>query len=96
MQLELGLNPGKGMDVCKCIVPPRHGGTLNSHLAASHLVRLVEEEGKWEVPDHSQGVLPQNWSGTEKNRTVTFMVLIAKANYRRKNLAHSRDECRGS
>ncbi|GFU18194.1 hypothetical protein TNCV_2033441 [Trichonephila clavipes] len=31
-------------DVCKCIVPLRHGGTLNSRRAASPLVRLVEEE----------------------------------------------------
>ncbi|GFW85823.1 uncharacterized protein TNCV_854721 [Trichonephila clavipes] len=32
------------MDVCKCIVPLRHGGTLNSRPAASPLVRLVEGE----------------------------------------------------
>ncbi|GFX73564.1 hypothetical protein TNCV_2342691 [Trichonephila clavipes] len=25
-----GSNPGKGMDVCKCLVPSWHGGTLNS------------------------------------------------------------------
>ncbi|GFU35959.1 hypothetical protein TNCV_3089331 [Trichonephila clavipes] len=30
------------------------------------------------VPDHPQGVHPQNWSGTEQNRTVTSMVLKAK------------------
>ncbi|GFX11535.1 hypothetical protein TNCV_5141111 [Trichonephila clavipes] len=30
------------MDVCKCIVPLRHGGALNSSRAASPLVRLVE------------------------------------------------------
>ncbi|GFU77225.1 hypothetical protein TNCV_4126021 [Trichonephila clavipes] len=30
------------MDVCKCIVPWRHGGTLNSRRAASPLVWLVE------------------------------------------------------
>ncbi|GFX51654.1 hypothetical protein TNCV_5013571 [Trichonephila clavipes] len=35
----LGLNPGEGMDVCKCIVPLRHGGTLNSRRAASPLIR---------------------------------------------------------
>ncbi|GFU78161.1 hypothetical protein TNCV_54911 [Trichonephila clavipes] len=29
------------MDVCKCIVPLRHWGTLNSHQGASPLVRLV-------------------------------------------------------
>ncbi|GFW46932.1 hypothetical protein TNCV_2982881 [Trichonephila clavipes] len=29
------------MDVCKCIVPSRHGDTLNSRRAASPLVRLI-------------------------------------------------------
>ncbi|GFU29371.1 hypothetical protein TNCV_1239781 [Trichonephila clavipes] len=41
MPLGLGSNPGEGMDTCKCIVPSRHGGTLNSGRAASPLVRLV-------------------------------------------------------
>ncbi|GFX96706.1 hypothetical protein TNCV_244931 [Trichonephila clavipes] len=57
-------------------------GTLNSRRAASPLVRLLEWEDKWETPDHIQDVLPQNWGGTEKNRTVTYMVLKAKANDR--------------
>ncbi|GFS90781.1 hypothetical protein TNCV_1003711 [Trichonephila clavipes] len=42
--LGLGSNPGEDMDVCKCIVPSRHGGTLNSRRAISLLVRLVEEK----------------------------------------------------
>ncbi|GFX66405.1 hypothetical protein TNCV_343791 [Trichonephila clavipes] len=46
--LGLGSNPGENMDVCKSIVPLRHGGTLNSRQATSPLVRLVEE--KWEAP----------------------------------------------
>ncbi|GFS77386.1 hypothetical protein TNCV_4566201 [Trichonephila clavipes] len=37
------------MDVCKCIVPSRHGSTLNSRRAASSLVRLMEKEEKWEA-----------------------------------------------
>ncbi|GFU80329.1 hypothetical protein TNCV_3521041 [Trichonephila clavipes] len=45
----LGLNPGEGMDVCKRIVPLRHGSTLNSRRASSPLVRLVEGEEKWET-----------------------------------------------
>ncbi|GFV40326.1 hypothetical protein TNCV_4900451 [Trichonephila clavipes] len=53
----LGSNPGEVMDVCKCIVPARHGGTLNSHRATSPLVRLVEREDRWETSDHSQSVL---------------------------------------
>ncbi|GFX71616.1 hypothetical protein TNCV_2696041 [Trichonephila clavipes] len=35
----IGSNPGEGIDVCKCIVPLRQGGTLNSRRAASPLVR---------------------------------------------------------
>ncbi|GFS60459.1 hypothetical protein TNCV_947071 [Trichonephila clavipes] len=42
-----------------------------------------------------QGVLPQNWGETEQNRTVTYMVLKAKANDRRKSLALNRYEFRG-
>ncbi|GFS94844.1 uncharacterized protein TNCV_4457111 [Trichonephila clavipes] len=93
--IGLGLNPGEGMDVCKCIVSSWRGGTLNSRRVASPLVRLVEEEEMWETSDHPQGVLPQNWGGPEQNRTVTCMVLKAKANDRRKNLFLSRDEFRG-
>ncbi|GFT46988.1 uncharacterized protein TNCV_3746681 [Trichonephila clavipes] len=48
----LGSNPGESMDVCKCIVPLWHEGTLNSHRAASSLMRLVEGEESWEASDH--------------------------------------------
>ncbi|GFV87808.1 retrovirus-related Pol polyprotein from transposon 412 [Trichonephila clavipes] len=41
-----GSNPREDMDICKCIVPAWHGGTLNSRRSASPLVRLVEEEEK--------------------------------------------------
>ncbi|GFW43102.1 uncharacterized protein TNCV_1474971 [Trichonephila clavipes] len=71
------------------------GGTLNSRRAASHLVRLVEGEERWEESDYPQGGLPQNWGGTDQNRIDTGMVLKAKANDRRKNLALSHDEFRG-
>ncbi|GFV36744.1 uncharacterized protein TNCV_2649881 [Trichonephila clavipes] len=56
----------------KCIVPSRHGGTLNSRRATSPLVRLVEGEEKREASDHPQIVLPQNWGGTESNRTGSY------------------------
>ncbi|GFS90968.1 uncharacterized protein TNCV_2119691 [Trichonephila clavipes] len=82
------------MDVCKCIVPSRHGGTLNSHRATSPLVRLVEGEERWEVPDHPQGILPKNWGETELNRSVTCMVLKVTANDRH-HLAICHDEFRG-
>ncbi|GFV53905.1 uncharacterized protein TNCV_166721 [Trichonephila clavipes] len=65
------------MDVCKCIVPSRHGDTLNSRRAARPLVRLVEREDRWESPDHPWGVLPLKWGGIELNRSVTCMVLKA-------------------
>ncbi|GFX89214.1 uncharacterized protein TNCV_1339131 [Trichonephila clavipes] len=44
MPQGLGSNPGKDMDVCKCIVPLRHGGTLNSRRAASP--RVVGGRGR--------------------------------------------------
>ncbi|GFV72520.1 hypothetical protein TNCV_2763841 [Trichonephila clavipes] len=51
-----GLNPGEGMDVCKCIVPVRHGGTRNIHPAASPLVRLVEGEERFPCLNWGGGV----------------------------------------
>ncbi|GFW80790.1 uncharacterized protein TNCV_3778701 [Trichonephila clavipes] len=63
-------------------------------LAASPLVRLVEGEERWEVPDHPQSVLPQNWGEAELNRSVTCIVLKAKANDRR-YFALCHDEFRG-
>ncbi|GFS86101.1 hypothetical protein TNCV_1583471 [Trichonephila clavipes] len=52
------------MDVCKCIVPLRHGGTLNSRRAASPLMRLVEGEERWEPPYPPSGCSPSKlgWS----------------------------------
>ncbi|GFU72792.1 uncharacterized protein TNCV_3712151 [Trichonephila clavipes] len=73
------------MDVYKCIVPLRHGGTLNSRQAASPLVWLMEREERWKAPGHPHGFLPLNWGETEQNPTVTCMVLKAKANDRRTN-----------
>ncbi|GFT33252.1 uncharacterized protein TNCV_4767361 [Trichonephila clavipes] len=64
------------MDVCKCIVPSRHGVTLKSLRAASPIVRLV-------APDHPLDVLPQNLGETDLNRSVSCMVLKATANNRR-------------
>ncbi|GFT22319.1 hypothetical protein TNCV_3273151 [Trichonephila clavipes] len=44
--IGLGLNPGEDVDACKCILPLRHGGTLNSNRAASSLTWLVEDEDR--------------------------------------------------
>ncbi|GFU33373.1 hypothetical protein TNCV_4362101 [Trichonephila clavipes] len=41
------------------------GRTLNSHSAAGPLVRLVAGDERWGPLTLSQGVLPQNWGGTE-------------------------------
>ncbi|GFU55035.1 uncharacterized protein TNCV_425431 [Trichonephila clavipes] len=68
-------------------------GTLNSPRTANPLVRLVEGEERWKTPDHSQGILPQNWGETERNCSVTCMVHKAKANDRR-HLALRHDEFR--
>ncbi|GFW82155.1 uncharacterized protein TNCV_5056301 [Trichonephila clavipes] len=85
VRLGLGSNLGEGMDICKCIVPSRHRGILNSSRAASTLVRLMERKDRWKAPDNSQACLPQNWSSIEQNRTVTCMVLKTKANDRCKS-----------
>ncbi|GFY26683.1 uncharacterized protein TNCV_2880111 [Trichonephila clavipes] len=77
------------------VVPLRHRSILNSRRDASLLVRFEEREKRWEAPDHPQGVLPQNWGGIKKNRTVTCMVLKAEDNDRPKNLAFSHDTFRG-
>ncbi|GFX26816.1 uncharacterized protein TNCV_1839891 [Trichonephila clavipes] len=72
------------MDVCKCIVPSWHGGTLNSRRASSPFMRLVAGEERWEIPDPHSGCSPSKlWGGTELNRTVTYMVLKATASDRR-------------
>ncbi|GFX88697.1 uncharacterized protein TNCV_4636181 [Trichonephila clavipes] len=62
----LGSYPGEDMDVCKCIVLLRPGGTLNSRRAASPLVWLVEGEKRWEAPGNPQGLLTLNWDGSEQ------------------------------
>ncbi|GFY27041.1 uncharacterized protein TNCV_2066621 [Trichonephila clavipes] len=76
-------------------VPSRLGGTLNSRRDPSPLVRLDEGKEMWEAPDQYEGVLLQNWGGTEENCTVNRMVLKAKANDMRKILSLSHDEFRG-
>ncbi|GFV36446.1 uncharacterized protein TNCV_2234931 [Trichonephila clavipes] len=91
----LGSNPGEGMDFCECILPLQYEVTLKSCRAARPLMRLLEEEERWESPDHPQGFLPLKWGRTEQNRTVACMVLNAKANNMRTNLGLGCDELRG-
>ncbi|GFU74353.1 hypothetical protein TNCV_2094771 [Trichonephila clavipes] len=58
-------NPGEDMDVCKCIVSSRQESTLKRRRATSSFVRLVEGENSQEASDQPQGILPQNWGGTD-------------------------------
>ncbi|GFT68354.1 hypothetical protein TNCV_659561 [Trichonephila clavipes] len=51
VSLDLDLISGEDMDVRKCIVTSRLGGTVNSRRAASPLVRSVEGKERWEAPD---------------------------------------------
>ncbi|GFU65794.1 hypothetical protein TNCV_5059281 [Trichonephila clavipes] len=80
MPQGLGSNPGEDMDVCKCIVPLRHEGTLNSRQAASPLVWLVEEEeglvvnsGKGEPQRFPKRI---NWRNTYRFVTNSSEVII--------------------
>ncbi|GFY17813.1 uncharacterized protein TNCV_1075481 [Trichonephila clavipes] len=43
---------GEDMDVCKCVVSSRHGGTVKRSRVAISIVKLVEGEERWEVRDH--------------------------------------------
>ncbi|GFV12783.1 uncharacterized protein TNCV_1367531 [Trichonephila clavipes] len=76
--LGLGSNLGEDMGVCKCIVPARHGCTLNNRRAASPLVRLVEGEERWEASDHPQSVLSLNWGW---NRAKPYLHLSGVQSY---------------
>ncbi|GFW20477.1 hypothetical protein TNCV_4547441 [Trichonephila clavipes] len=73
------------MDVCKCIRPLQHGGTLKSRRAAksSRVIggRGIEVGGPWPPP----GFSPSKLGWNRANRTVTCMVLKDKANNRHKN-----------
>ncbi|GFW98790.1 hypothetical protein TNCV_2837511 [Trichonephila clavipes] len=62
---------GEDTDVCKCFPPLLQ----NSCRVACPLVRLVEEEERWESSDHPQSVPPKNCGGAEHNRIVTCMVI---------------------
>ncbi|GFY22097.1 uncharacterized protein TNCV_3297411 [Trichonephila clavipes] len=58
--------------MAKIAVPLQHRGTLNSHRAASPLVKLVEEKERWEAPNHPR-YSPSKWGETELNHSVTCM-----------------------
>ncbi|GFX70016.1 hypothetical protein TNCV_340431 [Trichonephila clavipes] len=52
----------------KCIVPFRHGGTLNSRRAPSPLVRLVEGDERWKLLSTPRcPALKLGWKRTKSN-----------------------------
>ncbi|GFW56792.1 uncharacterized protein TNCV_160221 [Trichonephila clavipes] len=79
------------MDVCKCIVPSRHWGTINIRRVLSSGWGKGKRGGR---PLATPCVLPQNWGGNEPNLTVTCLVLKATANDKR-HLALCHDDFRG-
>ncbi|GFS71453.1 hypothetical protein TNCV_5051561 [Trichonephila clavipes] len=85
------------MDVCKHIVHLRHGVTLNSRQAASYLVR-----GWWKGKRGGRLLIPprvfSHEIGVEPRKIVLSPAWCSKLrlNDRRKNLALSHDEFRGS
>ncbi|GFX56318.1 hypothetical protein TNCV_2242501 [Trichonephila clavipes] len=58
------------MNICKCIVPLRHGATINSRRAASPLVRLVEGEA------YAQDVLLK--TGVEPSQIILSLAWCSK------------------
>ncbi|GFT05276.1 hypothetical protein TNCV_123111 [Trichonephila clavipes] len=60
----------------KSSLPSRHGGTLNSHRAASPLMWLVEGVERWEAPDHPQ--VSSLKIGMETNQIVPSPVWCSK------------------
>ncbi|GFT81474.1 hypothetical protein TNCV_3673351 [Trichonephila clavipes] len=62
-----------------------------SRRAESPIVMLVERKERWEAPDPPE-CSSSKLGLTQQIHTVTCIVLKAKANDRRKNLASSRDE----
>ncbi|GFY27353.1 hypothetical protein TNCV_2069731 [Trichonephila clavipes] len=93
MPFGQGKKSVKGMDVCKCIVPLRHGGTLNSHRAAIPVLKSWWKEKRGEKPLTTPTLFSlKNWGGAEPNLTVTCMVFKTTSNDRRKSLTPCRDE----
>ncbi|GFT24340.1 hypothetical protein TNCV_3252011 [Trichonephila clavipes] len=76
------LNPGEDMDVCKCIVPLRHG-TLNSRRAASPLVNLVAGDERWEALDFPAGCSPSKLGW---NRDKSYYHLYGDQGYSQRHV----------
>ncbi|GFT86995.1 hypothetical protein TNCV_1257851 [Trichonephila clavipes] len=73
-------SPGKGLNVCKCVVPLRHESTLKHRQAASPLVRFMEEKRVGRLLTTPYGIFPRKRGFTEPNHVVTGMLLKATYN----------------
>ncbi|GFT57878.1 uncharacterized protein TNCV_4865861 [Trichonephila clavipes] len=83
------------MDVCKCIVPARHGGTLNSRRAANPLGRLVARDERWETLDPLCTVFSLK-IGVEPSSILTSSVWCSRLRPKTGvHVAHYHDEFRG-
>ncbi|GFV54048.1 hypothetical protein TNCV_2768411 [Trichonephila clavipes] len=71
------------MNVCKCIVLLRHGGTLNNYRASSPLVMLVEGKERWEAPDPPLGY---SLSKLEWNQAKPYCHLYCAQGYAQRQL----------
>ncbi|GFT40041.1 transmembrane channel-like protein 7 [Trichonephila clavipes] len=79
--LGLGSNPGEDMDVCKCIVPLRHGGTLNSH-QAKDFSSMADEENDIEIiklDSNESEAKTQNIEGKKSVDAGTILHLSSSA-----------------
>ncbi|GFY25363.1 hypothetical protein TNCV_2484831 [Trichonephila clavipes] len=78
------------MDICKCILPLWHGGTLRSRRAASLHVRLTEE--RWELPNQPFWLLSLG-IGVESSQITLSSVWCSKLRITTGlHLAHFHDE----
>ncbi|GFX05189.1 hypothetical protein TNCV_1958451 [Trichonephila clavipes] len=60
--VETGFESRRRHGCLKCMVPLRHGGTLNSRQASSPLVWLVEGKERWEASGHPCSPSKLGWN----------------------------------
>ncbi|GFW22436.1 hypothetical protein TNCV_1431861 [Trichonephila clavipes] len=81
----LGSNPRADMDVCKCIVPLRHGGTLYSRRAASSFNRAKSYCQLYDAQGYGQQqayILPRammNFVGLDMTQSRSALALLRSA-----------------
>ncbi|GFU83717.1 hypothetical protein TNCV_523111 [Trichonephila clavipes] len=80
---------------CDAVGPGFDSRRRHESVEPQVLMRLAEGEERREALTTPVCSTSKFWGGTEPNRTVICMVLKAKANDNRKNLALRHDEFRG-